>query len=181
MNPLPNDTHLCPPLSNTLPRVAPPLTTVCITRFLAFFVLRLSVILAFAILQVPPVLGQNRIAEELLKTAKTGSVFIKHSQGTGTGFFVGKDGVIATNFHVVSPIAFEKDGIPKFSTLTNLSVVVNSGESDEQTYSARILNFDMNHDLALLKIDARAAPLPLGDATNLHETSDLWAFGFPLV
>ena len=141
---------------------------------------QLAIIVLFCALCAPIALAQNRLSVGALKNAKAGTVFIKHSYATGSGFFVTKDGVLVTNFHVVRPIVPGEDGRPQYVTLANLSVVVNSGESGERTYSARLLNFDKDNDLALLKIDAKTDLLPLGDATKLEVTQDLWAFGFPL-
>ncbi len=146
-----------------------------LTRYSQF-----AVIVLLAGLCSPVTQAQNRLTVAALNKAKTGTVFIKHSQGTGSGFFVTKDGVLATNFHVVKPVSQREDGTLEPVALTNLSVVVNSGQRDERTFSARLLNFDPDNDLALLKIDAETEPLPLGDATKLEETHDLWAFGFPL-
>jgi len=133
-----------------------------------------------AVVSNTTVSAQNQFEPKTLKALKASTVYIKHSEATGSGFFVSDDGVVASNFHVVAPVTTGTNGQENWTRLTNLTVVVNSGENDEKSYPARLLDFSTNADLALLKIDCKTTPLPLGDATKLLETQDLWAFGFPL-
>jgi S1-C subfamily serine protease len=133
-----------------------------------------------AVVSNTTVSAQNQFEPKTLKAIKASTVYIKHSEASGSGFFVSDDGVIASNLHVVTPTTTGTNGQENWTRLTNLTVVVNSGEDDEKSYPARLLDFSTNTDLALLKIDCKTSPLPLGDATELLETQDLWAFGFPL-
>jgi serine protease Do len=60
----------------------------------------------------------------------------------GSGFQVSADGVLATNYHVVSDYVLEPE---KYS----IEVL----DDEAKTYPAALLNFDIVHDLALLKIE----------------------------
>ena len=85
---------------------------------------------------------------------------------TGTGFVIDDDGSIVTNEHVA-------DGGPKVS--------VRFGE-DGKRIDARIVGRDPGTDLALLRIDPKAAdfePLPLGDSKSVRVGDTAIAIGNP--
>ena len=85
--------------------------------------------------------------------------------GTGTGFVVQADGVIATNFHVI--------GLHR-----GFSVRLADGETYEPT---AILATDRKRDLALIKIEAKGLkPLALGDSDSLKPGQGVFAIGNPL-
>ena len=85
--------------------------------------------------------------------------------GTGTGFVVREDGVIATNFHVIGEHRAFK---VKFS----------NGKSYEPQ---EILAVDRERDLALVKIDLKGLPtLPLGDSDLLKPGQGILSVGNPL-
>lgn len=72
--------------------------------------------------------------------------------GSGTGFFVSKDGLILTNKHVVS------DEEAKYMIITD----------DNQEYSAEVLARDPLQDLALIKIEGSDFPaVKLGDSSEV--------------
>ncbi|BCX15331.1 MAG: 2-alkenal reductase [Candidatus Parcubacteria bacterium] len=76
----------------------------------------------------------------------------KEKVGGGSGFIVSKNGLIATNKHVVSD--------PK----AEYTVYLNNGKK----YDAKVLAVHPVDDLALLKINADNLPvLPLGDSDNI--------------
>lgn len=82
--------------------------------------------------------------------------------GIGTGFIVGKDGIILTNRHVVS------DGN------ANYTVVL----SNDQEYEVKEIHRDAFNDLAILKIDApNLDPLELGDSDALKVGQKVVAIG----
>jgi serine protease Do len=92
---------------------------------------------------------------------------IDQSQNIGTGFVVGKDGVIITNQHVVSDLSADY-------------IVVTQ---DGQEYGVvEILRDDLN-DIAIIKVDTEEkelTPLILGDSDTLLVGQSVVAIGTPL-
>lgn len=83
----------------------------------------------------------------------------------GSGFIVNKDGYILTNFHVVR-------------NATAISIKLNDG----RTFNANIVGTDNKTDLAVLKIDAKGAPLPFvtfGDSDKMRVGEWVIAIGNP--
>lgn len=90
--------------------------------------------------------------------------------GTGTAFVVHPDGYLVTNAHVAA-----RNG-QLYYDKAEIEVVLG-----EATYAARVVAVDADHDLAVLKIDAKKlSPLPLGDAKGVELGDEVRAFGFPL-
>jgi S1-C subfamily serine protease len=85
-------------------------------------------------------------------------------QGAGSGFIIGADGEILTNYHVV------RDAKELTVTL-----------SDKKFYKARTLGANEEHDLALIKIEtgAKLPSLHLGDSDNLAVGQKVLAIGNP--
>lgn len=82
--------------------------------------------------------------------------------GGGSGFLVGKNGLIATNKHVVSDANAER------------TVILN----DNRKYIAEILCVDPVNDIAILKIDGTDLPyIDLGDAHRLELGEPVLAIG----
>jgi len=94
-------------------------------------------------------------------------------QGVGSGFVLNAEGEIATNAHVVTngtggAIRKAKEVYVAFA--------------DGNEVSARIVGFDPNADVALLRIDPaglRLRPLPLGSERDLRVGSPVAAIGSP--
>ncbi len=87
-------------------------------------------------------------------------------QGVGTGFIVRSDGVIVTNCHVV-------EGGTK--------VTVSTSEAEPERFDARVIGGDCEHDLAVLKVDAKDLPtVPLGDSSDLRLGQRVIALGYAL-
>jgi S1-C subfamily serine protease len=106
---------------------------------------------------------------------KNATALVETSTGTGSSFCIHSSGLFITNNHVVANI---RNG----GTVT---LVLYSGEKRQKKLPATIVRRDVKNDLALLKIKntARAGkliPLPVGDGSNLVETSEIIAFGYPL-
>jgi serine protease Do len=83
----------------------------------------------------------------------------------GSGFIVSSDGFILTNNHVIS-------GADRISVTL----------SDETTLPARLIGFDVGHDLAIIKIDPETNDLPtvrFGDADAVKVGSWAIAIGSP--
>lgn len=151
--------------------------------------------------------AQESIPPEVLKKVKQASVFVKVSLGplesSGSGFAVQTDGEtvhIVTNQHVVAkpdvqitgPLPFGFRGRERLElqriqiAIQNLepevSVVFNSGASDEQVVKAETIALDQERDLAILKVTGvRSAPEPIPLDTEYRpvETTPIFTFGFP--
>lgn len=83
--------------------------------------------------------------------------------GAGSGFFVEPDKVV-TNMHVVlvpGPIFVRLDGNKEIWSVES------------------ILAYDMNNDLAILKISGPGIPLPLADSNTVEVDDVLYASGYP--
>ncbi len=94
-------------------------------------------------------------------------------QGLGTGFVLNGRGEIATNAHVVT----EGEG-----RAIRRAREVYVAFADGNEVSARIVGFDPNSDVALLRIDPAGLtlrPLPLGTAADLRVGSPVAAIGSP--
>ncbi|MFO0926968.1 MAG: trypsin-like peptidase domain-containing protein [Gemmataceae bacterium] len=85
------------------------------------------------------------------------------TKGTGTAFVVHPDGFLVTCAHVVRDAS-------------KVEVTVAG-----RTYQAAVRAVDTDHDLAVLKVDAKGlAVLPLGNSDACQVGQDVWALGFPL-
>jgi len=94
-------------------------------------------------------------------------------QGVGSGFVLNERGEVATNAHVVT----EGEG----SSITKAKEVY-VAFADRNRVLARIVGYDANADVALLRIDPaglRLRPLPLGTARDLRVGSPVAAIGSP--
>lgn len=85
--------------------------------------------------------------------------------GSGSGFFISKDGLAVTNYHVAA---------------NSSRLVVTT--MDGKTYSdVRILNGDEQNDLALLKVAGSGFPyLELADSSGAVQGQKVYAIGSPL-
>ncbi len=128
-------------------------------------------------LPIPYSFGQKSVStlpfeksvEELTKSSMPAIVVIRFTgrtgkqEGLGSGFVISKDGLIATNLHVIGearPIAVEIGG---------------------KEYQVKSVHAsDRSLDLALLKIEAKDLPtLELGDSDRLKDGQDILALGHP--
>jgi S1-C subfamily serine protease len=92
-------------------------------------------------------------------------------QGNGTGFFIDKNGYLATNYHVVEnandiEVEFVKNGVKK-------------------NFSAKVIQTDKQNDLAIIKItdDSFVSfdKLPYNFKTNISDVgSNVFALGYPM-
>ncbi len=140
---------------------------------------------------VPPEAAATALAPEVLARAREAAVFLQvrgvswldpkdEEEGAGSGFFVAPDGLIATNWHVVS-LSREAGGLRETLKPDKIRVVLRSGRPGQAVLDARLLAADPEADLALLKVEAPSCPfLPLGDSDRLVETAPVWTLGFPL-
>ena len=83
-------------------------------------------------------------------------------KGTGTGFVVQSNGFLVTCQHVVDDAS-------------EIEVAIGG-----KTYAARVIIEDVEHDLAVIRIDANGLPtLPLADSDSVQLGEDVRAIGFP--
>ncbi len=108
--------------------------------------------------------------EELAKTARSSVVVVRTTgrdgkqRGLGSGFVVSKDGLIATNLHVIG------EGRP-----------IEVQTADGKKHAVTVVHAsDRPLDLALLRIDAKdLTPLDLGDSDKLADGQAVVALGHP--
>lgn len=117
----------------------------------------------------------DRLDAQVLTSVKDATVFLKTKSGSGSGFLLrnsGKDGLIATNAHVVAESILNKDLV---------TAVFGSGTKNELTFSAIVIGVDLQRDLAFLRITSEKLPKPLTLATKtkVDETMTVWVIGFP--
>ncbi|MDP8955361.1 MAG: trypsin-like peptidase domain-containing protein [Actinomycetota bacterium] len=104
------------------------------------------------------------ITTQVLELDPLGAV--QQGRGTGTGFIIREDGVIVTNFHVVEGA-------------TRIRVVLPPPNRD--TFMARVIGGDREHDLAVLKVSGDNLPtIPLGNSSTLQVGQRLVALGYAL-
>ncbi|MEH0155226.1 trypsin-like peptidase domain-containing protein [Limibacter armeniacum] len=89
---------------------------------------------------IPDGIPVSNEAEDWIQSAVT----VNTNTGHGSGFAISEDGYIITNFHVVADV-------------DTLEVILSNNEK----YEAKLINFNSERDLALLKIDHTIKPLPL--------------------
>lgn len=106
-----------------------------------------------------------------LNTSKNIETNENEWSGNGTGFFISKDGYLATNYHVVAEsseieIEFVRDG-------------------QNQIYKVKVIQSDKQNDLAILKIDDNTfspfSSIPYNFQTSLTDVgSNVFALGYPM-
>jgi S1-C subfamily serine protease len=122
----------------------------------------------------------DQLAPDVLKKVKKATVYLRVTLPDdrvvqGSGFFAGAANVVLTNGHVLGMLS--PDGRPP----QKIEVVAQSGEPEEKTYSARVLQVDPSADLAALIVTGKDSPppLPIVPAKDLVETQTVFVFGFP--
>jgi serine protease Do len=84
-------------------------------------------------------------------------------EGSGTGFVVSANGILATCAHVV-------EGAKRIEV-----------QLGGQTYPAQIISMDPRTDVALIRVNASGLPvLPLADSESVQLAEEVRAIGFPL-
>ncbi|MDE6089022.1 MAG: trypsin-like peptidase domain-containing protein [Oscillospiraceae bacterium] len=95
--------------------------------------------------------------------------------GTGTGIIMTADGYIITNAHCI----YDNESDYKCGKAVNVSVVM--GDEDETEYDAEIVGYDLETDLAVLKISANGlTPAEFGNSDELRVGETVVAIGNPL-
>lgn len=86
------------------------------------------------------------------------------SAASGSGFILTDDGYILTNYHVIE-------------SSSSITVSFFDGSSVE----AALIGYDINNDIAVLKVDKTGlTPVVLGDSNNMNVGDDVVAIGNPL-
>ena len=94
---------------------------------------------------------------------------------TGSGIVMSSNGYIITNAHVI----YDTESEYNMGKATSVSVVM--GEDHEEEYEAEIVGYDLQTDLAVLKIDAEnLTPAEFGDSDALQVGELVVAIGNPL-
>ncbi|KAF3444656.1 hypothetical protein FNV43_RR14349 [Rhamnella rubrinervis] len=86
-------------------------------------------------------------------------------QGSGSGFVWDKEGHIVTNYHVIRGAS-------------DLRVTL----ADQSTYDAKVVGFDQDKDVAVLRVDApkdKLRPIPIGISADLLVGQKVFAIGNP--
>lgn len=93
--------------------------------------------------------------------------FQQEVEGIGSGFIINEDGYILTNYHVIEGA-------------NEVTVTL----SDNRTVSAKVVNYDENQDVAMLKITDDNIEVPavaeLGNSDELQQGEEVIAIGTPL-
>ena len=94
---------------------------------------------------------------------------------TGSGIVMSSDGYIITNAHVI----YDTESEYNMGKATSVSVVM--GDNHDEEYEAEIVGYDIQTDLAVLKIDAEGlTPAEFGDSNDLEVGELVVAIGNPL-
>jgi serine protease Do len=107
---------------------------------------------------------------------RTDAAVVTLQRDTGSGIVVSADGYIVTNYHVIKTARRVRVRLPA-EPVSGRSPVQPEG----RTVEAKIVGFDRETDLAVLKIDRTGLPfLVLGDSDTLRQGELIMAFGSPL-
>lgn len=92
-------------------------------------------------------------------------------KGNGTGFFISKDGYLATNYHVIAE-----------SSAIEIEFIRNG---QKQNYNAKVVQSDKFNDLAIIKVDDKSfipfAYIPYNFKTSITDVgSNVFALGYPM-
>lgn len=107
--------------------------------------------------------GLPREIERLLESPETGGIVVPSEQGSG--FIIDPDGYIMTNKHVIA---------------NSVSGGIKVRLADKREYRAKLVGYDGDTDIALLKIDAVGlVPIEIGDSSKVRVGQLVCALGAP--
>ena len=139
-----------------------------------------------ALFAAPPLHAQSADLEETIARVKPSIVAVGTYERTrspafqfrGTGFVVGDGTLIVTNAHVL-PATVDTERRERHAIL--LPGVRSEDGKEVLVREARPVARDLEHDLALLKIEGAALPaLRIGDSTSVREGRSVYFTGFPI-
>ncbi|MFP6875146.1 MAG: tetratricopeptide repeat protein [Verrucomicrobiales bacterium] len=124
----------------------------------------------FGLDELPAIVAPDRTTAEIAASARGSLVVVTQkgrdgkTTGTGSGFVISKDGLIATCAHVIGE---------------SRPVTIRFEDGDEHEVTA-IHAWDRTLDLAILRIDAEElTPLPLAEPESIEPGADVIAMGNP--
>ncbi|KAL6333353.1 hypothetical protein AAG906_028538 [Vitis piasezkii] len=97
-------------------------------------------------------------------------------EGTGSGFIWDKFGHIVTNYHVVAKLATDTSG------LQHCKVYLVDAKGNSFSREAKIIGYDPEYDLAVLKVDIEGnelKPVVLGTSRDIRVGQSCFAIGNP--
>ena len=89
-----------------------------------------------------------------------GVTFSRDYVSSGSGFFISNDGYLVTNYHVV-----EENQDLRVTTY------------DGKEYTATMVGYDENNDVAVLKISAETVPVSIGESSGMNVGDDIMVIG----
>lgn len=127
-----------------------------------------------AVEEAPRIQNPVDIPEEIMRKVDPSVVSIQHEYAGGTGFIISEDGYILSNGHVVRGSDPEQPTEPA----KRITVIL----SDERKFSAEVLGFSMDPDVALLKIEVPDAlkPVEFADSRQASVGQRCFAVGTPV-
>jgi len=113
------------------------------------------------------------VPDAIVKKVDPSVVAIKHEAAIGSGFIISADGYILSNGHVVRG----RDDEDPTEAAKSITVILN----DERKFSARVIGFCMNPDVAVLKIecDTPLVPVEYADSRKAQIGQKVFAVGTP--
>lgn len=99
----------------------------------------------------------------IIESSVKGVVTIKTDVAQGTGFIIREDGFVVTNAHVLSGAHY-----------------ANLYTYDNSKYPADLIDYDLDIDIAILKIEGSFNKLTLGNSNNVKVGEKVIAIGNPL-
>lgn len=118
-----------------------------------------------AVLSSAPALAAPSPGTKIAERATPAMVLIRNPTGLGSGFVVGRDGLLVTNLHVIAGVG-------------EATVVLADGREFDEI---EVVAVDDTHDLALLRIPTRLkARLRLGRSSKVKAGDHITAIGHPL-
>jgi S1-C subfamily serine protease len=122
----------------------------------------------------------GQLSKNVRNKVVNATVYMQVTQGDGrvaegSGFLAFEPGLVLTNAHVVGMLKPEQEP-PK-----QVSVVLNSGETNERRLTGTVLGVDRSADLAVVRVPIvnLPAPLTLKTSADLELTQAVYIFGFP--
>jgi serine protease Do len=112
-----------------------------------------------------PIAGRPLSPADIAQRSLPAIVTVRTENSLGTGFVLRSDGWIATNLHVIAGSARVKVTL----------------RSRPELDAVEVMAFSLEHDLAILRVEARDLPvLSLGDSDAMHAGDAIVAIGNPM-
>jgi S1-C subfamily serine protease len=113
--------------------------------------------------QLQTLKAEQKDFSAIIEQSLRGVVSIGTDKSAGTGFLIEDNGYIVTNYHVI-------EGAQRIQVLTY----------DRDVMDAELMGYDINRDVALLKISGNYNSLDLANSDNLQVGNKVIAIGNPL-